>query len=834
VTPPDGTYDFQRLFAALTGTERPYSWQEHLFKEFLADRYPDSVCVPTGLGKTSLMHVWLLALIWEAIHRPGARRVPLRLVWVVDRRVVVDQATEEAEAISRWLAAAENEAARRALQALSVTGERDGALAVSTLRGERADNREWSRDPSRPAIVVGTVDMVGSRLLFSGYGDGRWYRPQHAGLLAQDTLVVNDEAHLTPAFATLLAKLRGLAGGRRTLRTILLSATPRDSSQPAFPESLDADLDDDRFRARYHAVKRIHLFEHETPAKEIHRLGMDPDRRTIIFVRKPADARKLAAAIRSKHKGVDVPLITGTQRGWERDRLLSDPVVRRFLSKEKPPTDPAPCWLVATSAGEVGINLSADRLISDLDTADHLLQRFGRLNRFGETEGDVYIVYSPKQIAGDRPDAQRLKATIDYLKGLPNASLEALHTQPPPPAAMSPNPHLAPLLPWHVDVWSMTSIPSSEWSSRPAVESWLRGDDEESAPPETYVAWREDIRDLADAGISESDREEVFACYPVLAQERLKQYTDQLCEDLGRTSYAGEPAVLISADGEIHAGTVGELLRLPRLFRFGTLLLPPGVGHLDQYGMVDWAGGPSELSRYDVSATETRTKVRIPPGAAAPELQLRLRHVVEIPAADEDEEAPRWMYFAGKVQQKAAKTVPLLLADHRGHVAALARELALRLGFEDRMAQIFEWAGHWHDTGKARLVWQRAAGNGNGSQPVAKCERINVRMLDGYRHELGSLLDAEAETPPDFTPEERDLALHLIAAHHGWARPYFPQRTFDKSAYRRSVRAALGSARRLGRLQHRYGAWGLAYLEAIFRAADAIASADAPELPVNA
>ena len=110
---------------------------------------------------------------------------------------------------------------------------------------------------------------------------------------------------------------------------------------------------------------------------------------------------------------------------------------------------------------------------------------------------------------------------------------------------------------------------------------------------------------------------------------------------------------------------------------------------------------------------------------------------------------------------------------------------------------------------------------------------MNVKKLDGYRHELGSLLDAVTELPLDFTQDERDLALHLIAAHHGWARPHFPKRTFDKSACRRSERAALECARRLGRLQQRYGAWELAYLEAIFRSADAIASADAPELPVN-
>lgn len=46
----------------------------------------------------------------------------------------------------------------------------DRSLPISTLRGQFVDNRDWLADPAAPAIVVGTVDMIGSRLLFMGYG----------------------------------------------------------------------------------------------------------------------------------------------------------------------------------------------------------------------------------------------------------------------------------------------------------------------------------------------------------------------------------------------------------------------------------------------------------------------------------------------------------------------------------------------------------------------------------------------------------------------------------------------------------------------------------------
>ncbi len=72
---------------------------------------------------------------------------------------------------------------------------------------------------------------------------------------------------------------------------------------------------------------------------------------------------------------------------------------------------------------------------------------------------------------------------------------------------------------------------------------------------------------------------------------------------------------------------------------------------------------------------------------------------------------------------------------------------------------------------------------------------------------------------------ERDLILHLIATHHGYARPDFPERAFDKDhpiALNRDVAEA--AMKRFAQLQIKYGWWQLAYLEAILKAADALAS----------
>ncbi|MEY4583192.1 MAG: hypothetical protein RL701_7895, partial [Pseudomonadota bacterium] len=155
----------------------------------LADDCPRALDIPTGLGKTAVMAIWLVA-------RACGAKLPRRLVYVVDRRAVVDQATDVAEALCVWVT--------KERPVADALGLAERPLAISTLRGQYVDNRKWLEDPSAPSIVVGTVDMIGSRLLFEGYRCSPKLRPYHAALLGADALVVLDEAHLVPAFEAMV------------------------------------------------------------------------------------------------------------------------------------------------------------------------------------------------------------------------------------------------------------------------------------------------------------------------------------------------------------------------------------------------------------------------------------------------------------------------------------------------------------------------------------------------------------------------------------------------------------------------------------------------------
>ena len=134
-------------------------------------------------------------------------------------------------------------------------------------------------------------------------------------------------------------------------------------------------------------------------------------------------------------------------------------------------------------------------------------------------------------------------------------------------------------------------------------------------------------------------------------------------------------------------------------------------------------------------------------------------------------------------------------------------------------------AARLHDEGKRHSLWQQAAKVPSDGKIYAKTsERMNTRLLDGYRHELGSLPYAEKDKGFRILPLQlRELALHLIASHHGWARPVISTSGGNECPSVSEQRAS-DIALRFARLQKHWGPWGLAWWEAILRAADQQAS----------
>jgi CRISPR-associated endonuclease/helicase Cas3 len=888
--------EFEAAFRALTDCS-PMGWQSRLFDQLYSGRQIPVVCeLPTGLGKTSIIPIWLLALARQA--QDASIHLPRRLAYIVNRRTVVDQATDVVEQIRerintptdvRWLHHG-TELQGLAVLLRSLAPGNGPVLAVSTLRGELADNKEWTADPARPAIIAGTIDMIGSKLLFSGYGDRRYWRAQHAGLIGHDTLIVHDEAHLTPAFGELLhrvAEVQRIAGEPRPVRVIDLSATSRVSEGPVLRLQPEDEQPDEPtasiVRERLDAEKSLRVHEVSEPevVDKIVELARSHDgsaARVLVYVRSPEDAREVATKLPKEVRDEArnrVAVLTGTLRGHERDTLVRNhPVYRALLDRS---TDvERTVYLVSTSAGEVGIDIDADHLICDLTTLDSMIQRLGRVNRRGGRERLSHVDVVPGAGEGDRNSEferatratrkilERWLGSQDSLDVSPRnlrALLDGLSDQERT-AAFAPIPDVPPLTDILLDVWSLTGI-VEQMPGRPEVEAYLHGIT--SDLPETYVAWRKEVIVLQQAAVEEDVLRDWFLACPIRAHERLRDRTDRVQKTLadllkGHRKKANNldfPVVVLNERGEArwsHLSHVSDKQREKEV-EYRTIVLPVDARGLNRQGLLDAnardesldapldvaevEGGGSRRQRWlllregDTERYERLTTGEIVttlPAGFVGEESISL----EEPAEEAEGEGRSRFLLVAVERGDAALDNPetakfdQTLADHTARIVDEMHRIADALGLESTAASLKDAlvkAAEWHDRGKSRPVWQRYACNQEAGRPLAKSTKyLHGRALGGYRHELGSLLDA-AEDGAIQSHAERDLILHLIAAHHGWARPHFEGRAHDRMrSTDANERAAVEVMRRFGQLQQRFGRWGLAWLESLLRCADIAAS----------
>ena len=928
------TFHFGAAFQALTG-HRPFPWQRRLFEDYLScGTLPPAVDIPTGLGKTAVMAVWLLA-------RAGGAALPRRLVYVVDRRAVVDQATVFAETLRGKLE--KDEALKPVRHDLGLDGR---LLPISTLRGQHADNREWMADPAAPAIVVGTVDMVGSRLLFEGYGLSRRMRPFASGLLGCDALVMLDEAHLARPFERLL---QAIEEGQRPAPTNGMEASSGAFSGPAarnglpprfrvLPLSATLGADSDRtpfrlnrddwaneiVRARLEARKSLTvealeagsslvdaLAEHAWALMRSESATAKKPLRVGIYCNRRADAENVTESLRKRlHQeefGAHVILFVGGRRVHERQEAAEE-LEEYGLTGDSEAAPSTPVFLVATSAGEVGVDLDTDHMVCDLVAWERMVQRLGRVNRRGIGAARVLVIDEGP------PDAKKVGEAAFARHGAVRAILDSL---PPDEAgghqagpgalldvAADPARHAriatattdTPLYPALtrplVDAWAMTSL--DDHAGRPEIAPWLRGwveDDE----PQTAVVWRQYLplrlpAHGGQAGVpAEQEVQAFFAAAPPRTVELLETETRRVVEWLRKRARRrlselkkAAPPSIDPGEGDSEGeekpverkrllapltpeGPVAFLLdaanrpdrqeptlslssierRSPRALltslagkrlvidaRFAGLtdgLLNDGVGSDARAATIEDNWGRNDNDR-DAISSNLKVEVLSEDERAAGAWQ----EVLKVPYRVSPEgEAVSWLIVQkrrGEGESEDSRAVARKaqrLDEHQRWAGEEAARIAGVLGLDEADKAMLVAAARHHDDGKSAPRWQRAFNATREGGPYAKTTGYpNQHLLNGYRHELKSTLDAERDGLDgiDRVEPRFELALHLIAAHHGHARPAIGVRGYDDLPPSGAEAGAHAIALRFARLQRQWGPWGLAWWEALLRAADQAAS----------
>ncbi|MXW80879.1 MAG: type I-U CRISPR-associated helicase/endonuclease Cas3 [Gemmatimonadetes bacterium] len=534
--------DFAEFFNKLWD-HPPFAWQQALADRVLERAeapWPEAIALPTAAGKTACLDIAVFALAVQAsrLARKQAITAPRRIFFVVDRRVIVDQAYERARQLADHLEKAQDGILKCVADNLRqiAHGEADGygeelPLAAYVLRGGMYRSEAWMKSPLQPMVVASTVDQIGSRLLFRAYGRGPKTWPIAAGLIANDSLILLDEAHCAQPFLQTLQAVRryqkwGHTPLERPFYPVVMSATPPPGVDLFEDLSEESRNPDHPLGQRQLAHKPAILETVENAkgkqatstlakalAKVASELVNDERRAIVVFANRVATARETYCLLQNR-EDLDAVLLTGRMRPVDKDALVkqhlkfleSGQMDKRALVK--------PLIVVATQTLEVGADLDFDGLVTECASLDALRQRFGRLNRMGRPIEDRAAILVRGDQAGDTGDdpvyGEALTKTWNWLNEhkADNGDVDfGIAYLPDGDSSLNaPSVNAPVMLPAHVDCWAQTA---PEPQPSPDVALFLHGPRESMA--DVQVCWRADL-DLI--GEKETSLELLSLCPP--------------------------------------------------------------------------------------------------------------------------------------------------------------------------------------------------------------------------------------------------------------------------------------------------------------------------------
>jgi len=349
---------FGELFRQAANAE-PHGYQERIARDGL----PEVVRAPAGAGTAGLILAWLW--LWRRLHGPDPAGTPRRLIYALPQRSLAEPASGQAR---RWLAN------------LGLTDE----VTLHVALGARWETQgEWRDDPHKPAIVIGTVDALGSKALNRALDLSRAIFPIDFALVTNGAHWIIEEPELCPQATTTLRQLAGFAARLGTAEPFGLTGLSTSSKNPIQILDIERTGALSIRLASLRAVRRLPAGSGDYQAIAAAVLARHrPGELTLVVLNTVDAARQLYRQLRPVAE--NCTLLHSRFRGIERAGRLAavlDESGGRIV--------------VTTQVVEAGLDVDATVLVTEAAPWPSLIQRAGRCNRGGLRNADAELWWLP-------------------------------------------------------------------------------------------------------------------------------------------------------------------------------------------------------------------------------------------------------------------------------------------------------------------------------------------------------------------------------------------------------------------------------------------------------